>query len=102
MDLAADGKDVSWVPVCSSPFYNSFEKGNMKSRLKGKDQNLFFFCKKRIIFAVLLSFKGIVMLKNLVRENRQMESRGIEPRALCVSKAHALPLSYTPISMKGC
>lgn len=53
--------------------------------MKGNDQNLFLLYKKRIIFVVLLSFKGIVMLKNLSCEKTgQMEVLGIEPRALCM------------------
>ena len=51
-------------------------------------QNLFLFYKKRIIFVVLLSFKGIVVLKNFSCERTerkgQMEVLGIEPRALCM------------------
>lgn len=74
------------APVCSSLLFTIVLRNVIwKSRLKGKDQNLFLFYKKRIIFVVLLRFKGIVMLKNLSCERTgQMEVLGIEPRALCM------------------
>lgn len=77
------------VAVCSFLLFTIFlRKVIWKSRLKGNDQNLFLFYKKRIIFVVLLSFKGIVVLKNFSCERTerkgQMEVLGIEPRALCM------------------